>query len=108
MHLNFCTVTFYQVAPYLFLICLDYVLRTSIDLMIENDLRLKKARSRRYHARTISDADYANDMALLANAPTQTESLLHSLEQAVGGDGSDLNADKKKYMYFNQSGISPQ
>ena len=28
--------------PYLFIICLDYVLRTSIDLMKENGFTLKK------------------------------------------------------------------
>ena len=36
---------------------------------------LKKARSRRYPAQTISDADYADDLALLANTPAQAENL---------------------------------
>ena len=49
-------------APYLFIICLDYVLRTSIDRMKENDLKLTKKRSRRYPAKTITDADYADDI----------------------------------------------
>ena len=44
-------------APYLFIICLDYVFQTSIDLMKENDFMLIKERSRRYHAQTIMDAD---------------------------------------------------
>ena len=35
-------------APYLFIICLDYVLRTSVDLMKENGFTLAKAKSRRY------------------------------------------------------------
>ena len=30
-----------DIAPFLFLTCLDYVLRMSIDLMKENDLILK-------------------------------------------------------------------
>ena len=33
-------------APYLFIICLDFVLRTSIDLMKENRFTLEKARSK--------------------------------------------------------------
>ena len=33
--------------PYLFIMCLNYVLKKSIDLMKENDFTLKKARSRR-------------------------------------------------------------
>ena len=35
-------------APYLFIICLDYVLRTSIDKIRENGFELTKKRSRRY------------------------------------------------------------
>ena len=49
--------------PYLFIIGLDYVLRTSIDLMKENAFNLGKERSLRYSAQTITDADYASDIA---------------------------------------------
>ena len=49
---------------------------------------------------TITDA--VEDIALLANIPIQTESLLHSLEQAAGGIGLHVNADRTKYMCFNQ------
>ena len=47
-------------APY-HIICLDYVLRTSIDKIRENDFKLKKKRSRRYPAKTITDVDYITD-----------------------------------------------
>ena len=36
--------------PYQFIICQDYILQTSIDLMKENGFTLEKARSRRYPA----------------------------------------------------------
>ena len=65
-------------APYLFIICQDYVLRTSIEFMKENGFKLAKKRSRRYLAKTITDADYADDIALLANTPTQDEILIQS------------------------------
>ena len=42
--------------------------------------------------------------ALPANTPTQAESLLHSLEWAAGGISLHVNADKTKYMCFNQRG----
>ena len=48
-------------APDLFIICLDYVLRTSIDLMKENGFKLAKERSRINPTQTITDADYADD-----------------------------------------------
>ena len=39
-------------APYLLIICLDYVLRTSIDKIWENGFELTKKWSRRYPAKT--------------------------------------------------------
>ena len=40
-------------APYLFIICLDYVLRKSIDKIKENVCKLTKERSRRYPAKQL-------------------------------------------------------
>ena len=89
-------------APYPFIICLDPVLRTLIDLIKENSFTLKKARSIRYPAQAIMDADYADNIALLINTSTQIESLLHNLEEAAGGIDHYVNADKTEYMCFNQ------
>ena len=91
-------------APYLFIICLDYVLRTSIDKIRENDVELTKKRSRMYPAKTITDADYADDIALLVNTPNQAEALLHSLERAAAGIGLHINAHKTEYMCYHQTG----
>ena len=91
-------------APYLFIICLDYVLRTSIDKIRENGFELTKKRSRRYPAKTITDADYADDIAILGNTPDQAETLLHSLERAAAGIGLNVNAHKTEYMCYNQTG----
>ena len=88
-------------APYLFIICLDYVLRTSTDKIWENGFELTKKRSRRYPAKTITDAD---DIAILANTPDQAETLLHSLERAAAGIGLYVNAHKMEYMCYNQTG----
>ena len=41
-------------ASYLFIICLDYVLRTSIDKIKENGFKLTKERSRIYPVKTIT------------------------------------------------------
>ena len=91
-------------APYLFIICLDYVLRTSIDKIRENGYELTKKRSRRYPAKTITDADYADDIAILSNTPDQAETLLYSLERAAAGIGLYVNAHKTEYMCYNQTG----
>ena len=49
------------------------------------------------------DVDYIDLIALLANTPTQAESLLHSLEKATGSIGLHVNADKMEYMCLNQN-----
>ena len=86
------------------LLYLDYVLRTSIDKIRENDFELTKKRSRRHPAKTITDADYADDIAILANTPNQAETHLHSLERSTAGIGLHINAHKTEYMCFNQTG----
>ena len=91
-------------APYLFIICQNYVLRTSIDNIRENGFMLTKKRSRRYPAKTITDADYADDILLLANTPNQAETQLHSLKRAAAGIGLHVNAQKTEFMCFNQKG----
>ena len=80
------------------------MLRTSIDKIRENGFELTKRRSKRYPAKTITDADYADDLALLANTPNQAETLLHSLERAAAGIGLHVNAHKTEYICYNQTG----
>ena len=63
------------------------MLRTSIDKIRENGCEMTKKRIRRYPAKTITDANYADDIAILANTPNQAETLLHSLERAAAGIG---------------------
>ena len=81
-------------ALYLFIICPDYVLQKSIDLIKENGFTLKTAKSRQYPSESNTDADDADDIVLLTNTPTQAKSLMHDLEQAAGGIG--LRTDVKK------------
>ena len=85
-------------APLLFIICLDYVLRISIVLMKENDFILKKARSRQYPAETIMDANYADDLALLTNTSAQAKTLLYSLKQDARGISLYKNTDKTRHV----------
>ena len=48
-------------APYFFVIFLDYMLRHFIDIIKYNGFKLAKERSRRYLVQTITDADYIDD-----------------------------------------------
>ena len=72
--------------------------------MKDNGFKLAKERSRRYSTQTITDTDYADDIALLANTPAEAETLLYGLGRAAAGIGFDVNLDKTEYMCFNQRG----
>ena len=50
------------------------------------------------------DTDYADDRALLANTPTQAESLLPAPGYAAGGIDLNENTNKMEYMCFNWEG----
>ena len=52
-----------------------------MDFVKENGFTQEKARNTGYYAWTNTDADYADDISLLANTHTLAESLLYSLEQ---------------------------
>ena len=65
--------------------------------MKENSFNLAKERSRRYPALTITDTDYADDIALLANPPAPTKPLLLSLEPAAAGIDLHVKAGKTEY-----------
>ena len=64
-------------APYLFIICLDYALRISADAHVELGLTLTKSRSSRYPAKYMTDIDYADDLALLSDNINDATTLLH-------------------------------
>ena len=46
----------------------------------------------------MTDADYADNLALLANTPAPIESLLHSQEQTAGIISHYVNINKTEYM----------
>ena len=63
---------------------------------------MKKERSRRYPSISITLADNADDIALLANTPNRVESRLHRVERAAASIGLHVNVHKTEYMCFNK------
>ena len=79
-------------APYLFIICQDFVLRSSKNLMKENGLTQKRPEADKPRSQTTQ------------MTPTQAKSLMHSRELTAGSISLFVNADKTVYVYFNQEG----
>ena len=90
-------------APYLFIICLDYIMRTSIDNNSQYGLTLTERKSSRYPAFTITDVDYADDIAITTNNVKEANILLNSLEKTAKEIGLHINVAKTEYMAYNQN-----
>ena len=88
-------------APYLFIICLDYVLRKALDENPELGFTLKPQRSRRHKSVNITDVDYADDLAVLTNNIQDAMKLLHKIEEAASEIGLYINAKKTEYIIIN-------
>ena len=87
--------------PYLFIIVLDYALRTAID--DREGVTLTSRRSSTHPASYFSDLDYADDIALFADMIQEAEPLLCKVESASKSTGLFLNPSKTKYIHINLS-----
>ena len=92
-------------APLLFVIVLDYILRQSMK--DENGLTLIPRRSRRVPGLTVTDLDYADDIALLSDTIEKAQNLLHDLETAAEAVGLHVNVLKTEYMIININDPDP-
>ena len=63
---------------------------------------LEKRHSSRKPAEYITDADFADDFALISNCMEQAQLLLSRLEMAAETIGLHANSKKTEYMLFNQ------
>ena len=89
-------------APYLFIIALDYAMRQATEDGQNLGFTLDRSRSRRHPAKVICDTDFADDLALLSNSLEQAQELLTRLENAAKQIGLHINNSKTEYMLFNQ------
>ena len=90
-------------APYLFIIVVDYIMTTAIDeSQLEPGFTLKPARSRRVRAEKLSDVEFADDVALISDTTAEAQQLLTSLEAAALTVGLKMNDSKTKFMTINE------
>ena len=91
-------------APFLFITILDYVLRKALEGNEERlGLTLVPRQSRRIGPQTITDLDFADDIALLADNLRDAEELLHRVEAAALKVGLGMNAKKTKAMLYKEA-----
>ena len=89
-------------APFLFIIVLDYALRQAIKgREQELGLTIVPRRSTRHPAETLTDLDYADDICLLSDNIRQAQALLTRVELECAEVGLRLNAKKTEVMTYN-------
>ena len=94
-------------APYLFVIALDYAFRKAISGREEElGLTIHPRRSRRVGPVSVADLGFADDIALMSDTRTveQAQVLLISVEDQCGKLGLTLNSKKTVVVPFNISG----
>lgn len=85
-------------APFLFILVLDYVLRISLDTSSHKGILLKAKQSSRNPDLFLTDLDFADDLALISESIKHAEELLHSLETAASQVGLYCNEGKTEFL----------
>ena len=95
-------------APFLFAIVLDYAMRKALDGREEElGFKLEKRRSRRHPPVIVTDTDFADDIALLAEEIAQAQEMLSRVESETLKFGLHLNEKKTETMLYNQEITTP-
>ena len=89
-------------APFLFIIALDYAMKIANKEELSIGFSLSKASSKRHPATVICDTDFADDLALTSNTLEQAQLFLLRLEVAAAQIGLHINESKTKFMSYNQ------
>ena len=89
-------------APFLFIIALDYALRKAISGREEElGFTLTHRQSRRHPAVVLTDLDYADDICLVSKEVEQAQELLTRVEAECAKVGLRLNAKKTEFIAYN-------
>ena len=88
-------------APYLFIIALDYCMRQALSKHPEIGFTIKPYRRRRVKAERISDTDFEDDIALIADTVKEVEMLMQEVERVAATVGLKMNEGKTKFITQN-------
>ena len=89
-------------APFLFIICLDFVLKKTLDRNNDIGFTLIERRIKRYPAIEITDVDYADDLSIVIDKTYEAIILLHKIEKAAKEIGLSINTGKTKFISINR------
>ena len=88
-------------APYLFIITVDYCMRQAIKSHPEYGFTINPAKSKRIKADKISDLEFVDDIALMADSTEEAADLMRAVIRVSCNIGLNMNESKTKYMAEN-------
>ena len=88
-------------APFFFVILLDYAMRTALKEKEEIGFMLIKILSRRHPSVTITELSYAYDIADITNQIEQAQEFLTNINIETEKIRLKLNSNKTEVMVFN-------
>ena len=88
-------------APFLFIIVIDYIMRVSVDKISHCGFLLERRLGSRNPATHVTDADFADDIALISSKIEDAQKLLTALESAANCTGLYLNDSKTEFLTLN-------
>ena len=95
-------------APYIFVIVVDYCMHIALDAHPELGFTLTPARSRRVKSVHCSDVEFADDIGLIADSIEDMQKILTNVETAANAVGLHMNVGKTKYLTINLEGQDPE
>ena len=88
-------------APYLFIIAVDYCMRQAMKSHPEYGFAINLAKSKRIKADKISDLEFVDDIALMADSTEEAADLLRAVKRVLCNISLNMNESKTKYMAEN-------
>ena len=88
-------------APYLFIITVDFVLRKVFEGNDDLGFTLQKRRSKRYPSLKVTDCAFADDLATISDNMHDAQETLRQIEEAAALVGLSINPSKTEYMKYN-------
>jgi hypothetical protein len=85
-------------APYLFIIVMDFILRTALDGDTCLGLKIKNGTTRRYPAKYLTDLGYADDIALISSCDNNAQTMLSAVERVARRIGLNVNLPKTEFI----------
>ena len=87
------------ISPLLFNIMIDWILRSSVDDIKEEGVKVIPRKSSRYPASYVTDREFADDLAATSTTPQGLQKLITAISTTSAAANLKMNVTKTKVMY---------